>query len=182
MQFGESLAQIVVDIAAGYDARKVSAGNRASALSALSTATQSTISGHTAHRKVVASHLAAGAAKLRRSLAEADAALDAQVKQSRATARQDLAAKRQTIAANAKTLRADLDRARRDASAAVTAFRSTVRTDQATNAQALAASLGQFVTGIRTDTAQLQNAVQAQLNTARSAWGKAARRPAASAG
>jgi hypothetical protein len=181
MQFGESLARMVVDIAAGYDARKVSAGNRASALSALSAATQRMVSAHTAHRKVVASHLAAGAAELRRNLAQADATLDAQVRQSRAAARQDLAAKRAAIAANAKTLHADLDRSRRDASAAVTAFRSDVRSDQAANAQALAASLDHFVAGIRSGTAQIQQAVQAQLSTARTAWGKGgARRPNAS--
>jgi hypothetical protein len=174
MQFGESLARMVADIANGHEARKVSAGARASAVSALSAATQRTVSAHAAHRKVVASDLSSRAAELRRGLAEADAALDARVRHGRVTARQNLAEMREVIAASATALHTSLGRSRRDAATAVSTLRSGIRSDQAANAAALAASLGQFVAGMRSNTAQIQHAVQAQLRTARAAWGKAA--------
>ena len=141
MQFGKSLARLANDIAAGYGARNEIAVARATSLSALNAATQQTLSDNTRHRAGVARELAATAADLRQRLAAGDAALEATVQTTLTAARQDLAAKRQTIADNARALRANLDASRRKASAALTAFRSEVRTEQAATAAALSESL-----------------------------------------
>jgi len=174
MQFGESLARLAADIATGYGARQVSAGARTAALASRRAATRQTLSANTAHRMAVARDLAAGAAAQRQRLAAADAALGAAVQRGLAAARQDLAVKREVIAANAKALRIDLDVSRRDTAAAAAAFRAETRSEQAAAAAALAASLGQFVAGVRSETAQIQRAVRDQVLLARTAWGTAA--------
>jgi hypothetical protein len=171
MHFGESLAHLAADIATGHGARKVSAGARTAGLSALHAATRQTLANNTAHRMAVASDLAAEAAALRRGLAAADMALDAEVRDTLAAARLDLAEKRGVINANAKALRARLDGSRRDSVAAVTAFRAATRSEQAARAAALADSLGRFVARVRSETAHIQRAVQDQLTMARAAWG-----------
>jgi hypothetical protein len=172
-RFGDSLARLATDIAAGHSARKISAGSRTGALSALRAVTWQTLSANTAQRATVANELTAAAAVLRQKLAAEDAALGATVQSSLAAARLDLAAKRETIAANAQVLRGKLAVARRDGSAAVTRFRADVRQEQAAAAKAMGASIGQFVADVRTETAALQQAVQSQFRTARAAWGEA---------
>jgi hypothetical protein len=172
-EFGNSLARLATDIVAGHGVRKVSADTRISALSALRAATRRTLSANAAHRAAVATEFTADAAALRKSLAAGDAALGAAVQSKLAAARLDLSAKREIIAANAKALRHRLGVSRRGAFAAVTAFRAEVRSEQAAAAKALAASLGQFVAGVRSDTAAIQDAVRSQFRVTRAAWGHA---------
>jgi hypothetical protein len=174
MQFGESLARLASDIVAMDGARMEAAGARGAALSALRAATRNTLANNTARRVAVSRDLSAGAAALRQRLAASDAALDTGVRRSLAAMRQDQAAKRRAIADNAKALRVDLELSRRDAAVSVAASRAETRADQAAAAQALAGSLGQFVAGLRSETAVLQRAVVDQLVVARGAWGKSA--------
>jgi hypothetical protein len=173
MQFGESLARLAADIATGHGARKVSAGARASTLSALRAATQDALSANTVQRLAVSADLAAGAAVLRQNLAANNVALGAEVQRTLAAARQDLAAKRDVIVENAKALRARLETSRQEGSAAVTAFRGEARADRTAAATTLSASLGEFVAGVRSETAKAQSAVRSQLLVARAAWGHA---------
>jgi hypothetical protein len=100
MQFGNSLAQLATDIAAGHGARQLAASTRASTVSAIRAATLRTISANTAHRAVVMTGLTAAATALRRNLAADDAALGAAVKKFRAQTRDERAAAAKTLAAS----------------------------------------------------------------------------------
>jgi hypothetical protein len=166
MQFGNFLAELATDIAAGHGARKISVTARKSALSTLRAAARQTASVNMARRT-------ANTAALREKLAADDATLDAAVQSSLVAARLDLSAKRETIAANARELRSRLAEAHRDGTAAVTMFRADARREHADAAQALTAMLGHFVADVRTETAAIQGAVQNQLHIARAAWGHA---------
>lgn len=163
MHFGNLLAELATDIAAGHGGRMTSAIARKSALSTLRAAARQTVSVNMTRRT-------ANTAALREKLATDDAALEAAVQSSLAAARLDLSAKRETIAANAQELRGRLAEARRDGSAAVTMLRAEVRQEHADAAKTLAAMLGHFVADVRTETAAIQGAVQDQLRVARAAW------------
>jgi hypothetical protein len=165
MHFGNLLAELATDIAAGHNGRKMSITARKSDLSTLRAAARQTASVNMAQRTT-------NTAAQREKLAADIASLGAAVQSTLAAARLDLSAKRQTIAANAHQLRNRLAESRRDGSATVSMFRAEVRRDHADAAKTLTAMLGHFVADVRAETAAVQGTVQSQLRTARAAWGR----------